>query len=166
MTRPSTVHERPRRGVTDEWYTPPEVFTALGLDFDLDPCHPRDRLAWVPALRTLSIDDNGLAVPWQGRVWLNPPYGPQTGLWLGKLADHGDGVALVFARTDTRWFQSCAARAQVVCMVEGRIRFVQPNGQRAGTAGAPSCLLAYGDECADAVSSCGLGLTFEARSTP
>lgn len=28
-----------------EWYTPPEIFAALGLTFDLDPCAPPYPLA-------------------------------------------------------------------------------------------------------------------------
>lgn len=151
-------HQR-TQGVTDEWYTPPAIFAALGLDFDLDPAAPRGGVEWVPARNYMSIDDNGLAEPWNGRVYLNPPYGAQTGKWLGKLADHGDGIALVFARTDTTWFQSCAPRATTVCFVAGRIRFIRPDG-RAGdyTGGAPSCLLGYGPVCGQAVERCGLGL--------
>lgn len=147
------------QGVTDEWYTPPSIFDALGIPFDLDPAAPRGGVDWVPASEHFSIDDNGLAKPWRGRVWLNPPYGSQTGIWLGKLADHGDGIALVFARTDTAWFQSCAARAWSICFVAGRIRFLRPDGTPGNyTGGAPSCLLAFGRECAVAVQDCGLGV--------
>lgn len=32
-------HE-PCIGQSDDWYTPPEIFTALALTFDLDPCPP------------------------------------------------------------------------------------------------------------------------------
>lgn len=153
--------------VTDEWYTPPSVFEALGLAFDLDPCAPRGGLPWIPARRFLSLDDNGLASTWRGRVWLNPPYGPQTGRWLAKLADHGDGVALVFARTDTTWFQDVAPRADAVCFVRGRIRFIRADG-RAGryTGGAPSALVGYGPAAAKAVARCGLGLTCTFADVP
>lgn len=151
-------HQR-TRGVTDEWFTPPSIFDALGLRFDLDPAAPRGGVSWVPAARSLSIDENGLAHPWSGRVWLNPPYGEQTGRWLGRLAEHGDGVALVFARTDTSWWQDCAPRADVVCFVRGRIRFLRPDGTAGRyTGGAPSALLAFGHECAAAVRRCGLGI--------
>ena len=40
-------HEPSIGGVTD-WYTPPEMFTALGLVFDLDPASPGPG-HWVPA---------------------------------------------------------------------------------------------------------------------
>jgi hypothetical protein len=139
-------HQR-SRGVTDEWYTPP------------DPCAPRGGVPWIPASRSLSIDDNGLLAPWSGRVWLNPPYGAQTGLWLGKMAEHGNGVALVFARTDTAWFQTCAPRAAAVCFIAGRIRFLRPDGTPGNyTGGAPSCLLGFGPTAMRAVEKCELGV--------
>lgn len=153
-------HQR-TQGVTDEWYTPPEIFrdALAGMTFSLDPCAPRGGVPWIPALDHFSIDDDGLAQPWHGRVWLNPPYGSQTGKWLGKLAEHGNGIALVFARTDTAWFQQCARRADSICFVAGRIRFVRPDGMKgAYTGGAPSCLLGFGRECARAVQVCGLGV--------
>ena len=40
-------HE-PSIGATSEWFTPPEIFDALGLTFDLDPCSPGAG-HWVPA---------------------------------------------------------------------------------------------------------------------
>jgi hypothetical protein len=32
-------HE-PSIGMSDDWFTPPEIFTALDLTFELDPCSP------------------------------------------------------------------------------------------------------------------------------
>jgi hypothetical protein len=62
-------------GATVEWYTPPEVFERLGLTFDLDPCAPAIGAEWIPAAKRYAIEagDNGLWLPWIGRVWLNPP---------------------------------------------------------------------------------------------
>lgn len=152
------VHER-SRGASVEWYTPPEVFQALGISFDLDPAAPTGGVPWVPAGRSFSQADDGLVQPWSGRVWLNPPYGPGIGRWLERLAAHGDGLSLVFARTDTRWYQEVLRRATAVCFVAGRLSFVRPDGDRAGTAGAPSVLLAFGLPCAIALSESGLGQT-------
>ncbi len=148
-------------GETNEWYTPVEIFIALNCYFDLDPAAPVGGVPWVPAGNHFSYHDDGLAQSWYGRVWLNPPYGPHTASWLAKLAAHGDGIALVFARTDVRWFQSIAARAAIVCFVAGRIRFVPPEpriGRNGHNAAAPSCLLAFGEDCADIVRASGLGL--------
>lgn len=151
-------------GGTNEWYTPPEIFTALDLTFDLDPCAPEGGVSWIPAERHYSIKDDGLLQPWEGRVWLNPPYGTATGSWVERLARHGNGIALVFARTDTIWGQAAIARASAVCFITGRLSFIAggDGDQRGHNAATASMLLAYGEVCAEALRTCGLGLTFTA----
>jgi hypothetical protein len=129
----------------------------LGLSFDLDPAAPRGGVPWVPAAHHFSTDDDGLSRPWHGRVWLNPPYGRQVGDWLERLAAHGDGMALVFARTDTDWFRRAFTSATAVCFISGRLRFVAGDGRAPGSAGAPSVLLAYGLSCAVALTAARLG---------
>jgi hypothetical protein len=152
-------HEAPV-GASTEWFTPPEIFEALGLTFDLDPAAPPGGVPWVPARRHFSVLEDGLAQPWLGRVWLNPPYDGQVDRWLARLAAHGDGLALAFARTDARWWQQRAPAATAVCFVAGRLAFVPGGGQPGGwTAGAPSALLAYGVPCAPALAASGLGQT-------
>lgn len=154
-------HDRRSARSTDEWYTPPSVFEALGIEFDLDPAAPKGGVPWIPAARHYARDQDGLTQPWQGRVWLNPPYGRATAAWLGRLADHGDGTALVFARTGTRWFHEQAIRATALCFIAGNLAFVRGDGHEGtSTAPAPSLLIAYGLPCAVAVSESGLGQTF------
>jgi hypothetical protein len=152
---------------TVEWWTPPHVFDALGLRFDLDPCAPPlPAASWIPAARRYSVADDGLAQPWTGRVWLNPPYGREAGRWVDRLADHGDGVALVFARTCARWAHRAMRRADLVCMVAGRLRFIDGRtGEPPDNAAAPSMLLAYGPECARAVAASRLGLALAPAPT-
>lgn len=172
-----------------DWYTPPELFAALGLDFDLDPCAPPLPAAdWIPARRRISLPQDGLAIDWQSyalappppkpsiltqteaatwpkeRIWCNPPYGEQTGKWVGKLAAHGRGIALVYVRSDTRWWQLCAAAAHAVCFIAGRVDFVPAHRNDVTKNVAPSCLLAYGADCAEALHKSGLGLTVDTNS--
>lgn len=129
-----------------DWYTPPSVFEALGLEFDLDPCAPKGGVPWIPAKRHFSIEDDGLAQPWQGSVWLNPPYGRFTAEWLAKMSAHAKGVALVFARTDTVWSHQHCRNASGFLFLRGRISFVDGLGVSAGSgAGAGSVLIAWGD---------------------
>jgi DNA N-6-adenine-methyltransferase Dam len=155
------LHERGWIAGSSEWYTPPHVFEALGIEFDLDPAAPPGGVPWIPARRCFTREDDGLRRQWRGRVWLNPPYGRETRVWLRRLADHGDGVALVFARTDTAWFRESTPRATAICFIAGRLRFVPGDGRgERSTAGAPSLLLAYGLPCAMAVAQSGLGQTF------
>jgi hypothetical protein len=152
------VHEA-TVGESVEWYTPPGVFEALGLAFDLDPASPAGGLPWVPARKIYTAADDGLTQPWKGRVWLNPPYGPGIGRWLERLAEHGNGIALVFNRSDTKWWQRVIPYASATCFIRGRLRFVGPDGQYAGSSPAPSLLVAFGLTCAIALNESGLGMT-------
>ncbi len=68
----------------DEWLTPPDLLACLG-EFDLDPCAPIVR-PWDTAKDHYTIENNGLRVPWFGRVWCNPPYGKHTASWLYRMA--------------------------------------------------------------------------------
>lgn len=142
---------------SDVWLTPPHIIRALGV-FDLDPCAAPSPRPWPTATRHIELPDNGLLAPWHGRVWLNPPYGLQTGAWLQKLADHGDGIALIFARTDTAaFFDHVWPKAFAVLFLRGRLRFCDRVGRVAKTSGgAPSCLIAYGASNAVALQSSGL----------
>lgn len=165
IDRPMSMGGRLHEGGSDEWYTPPGIFDALGLRFDLDPCAPKGGVAWIPADGHYSIEHDGLSQPWHGRVWLNPPYGAATAAWVQRLARHGDGIALVFARTDTAWAQAAIADAAAVCFVTGRLSFIAgaKGDQRGHNAAAASMLLAYGETCAEALRHAGLGLTFTAE---
>lgn len=149
-------------GGSVEWYTPPHVFEALGLTFDLDPCAPAGGVPWVPAINHYSLPDDGLLLPWAGRVWLNPPYGREARKWVDRLIEHGDGVALVFVRSDPAWGQRALASASAVCFIAGRLRFVAGDDREGPGHNAPvsSMLLAFGEVCADAVLRCGLGVSF------
>jgi hypothetical protein len=143
-------------GRTDEWLTPPPIIRALG-EFDLDPCSPVDR-PWSTATNHYSVLDDGLAQAWQGRVWLNPPYGQETGTWLARLAAHGNGIALIFARTETDMFHRWGwQKADAMLFLRGRIHFYDVRGNRAkGNAGGPSVLIAYGHQNATALRGSGL----------
>lgn len=142
-----------------EWYTPKFVFEALGIEFDLDPCSPGAGKSFVPALKHYTIEDDGLASEWFGTVWVNPPYGTQTPKWMKKLYEHGDGMALVFARTDVKWFQDYGADADAICFINGRVKFYQGNmTTQPGTPGTGSMILAYGPKAAAALSQAGLGV--------
>ena len=97
-------HQSPVMG-SDEWLTPPEILQCLGA-FDLDPCSPIKR-PWNTAIRHYTISDNGLMLPWEGRVWMNPPFGREAIKWMRRMVAHGDGIALIPARTETAMFYEC-----------------------------------------------------------
>lgn len=137
----------------DEWLTPPEIVQALGT-FDLDPCSPVTR-PWTTALNHYTEKDNGLLMPWKGRVWCKPPYGNQTGTWLERCALHGNAIALTFARTETKMFFSCVwNKADAILFIKGRLSFYHVTGEKGDSAGAPSVLIAYGKENAEILKNC------------
>lgn len=128
------------------WLTPPHILEALGR-FHLDPCAAPEPRPWETAAFHIAPPQNGLFEPWEGAVWLNPPYGTQTGRWLAKLADHGRGVALIFARTETEmFFEQVWERANALLFLRGRLTFCRPDGTPGEhNSGAPSVLVAYGE---------------------
>jgi len=96
---------------TDDWSTPIDFFQDIERrfgSFDLDPCSDHEN-AKADVYYTKAED--GLSKEWKGKVWMNPPYGKFTSKWLEKFIEHKNGIALVFARTDTLWFHNFAAKA-------------------------------------------------------
>ena len=139
----------------DEWLTPPEIIESLG-SFNLDPCSPINR-PWDTADKHLNINDDGLSQDWHGRVWCNPPYGRETFKWLNKLHQHGDGIGLIFARTETIGFHAeIWNKADAIFFFKGRLKFHRVDGTKGDTANAPSCLIAYGENNINAISESGL----------
>lgn len=141
----------------DEWLTPPDIVQSLG-EFDLDPCSPINR-PWPTAAQHLTIEDNGLAHEWHGRVWCNPPFGREAVKWLRRMAKHGNGIALIPARTETAMFyETVWSCADAVLFIKGRPHFHYVDGRRAPfNSGAPICLVAYGAANAKALEESGLG---------
>lgn len=128
----------------DDWLTPPEIIRVLG-PFDLDPCACSEPRPWPTAALHIARPDDGLHHPWEGRVWLNPPY-HDAARWLARMAAHGNGIALIFARTDTRMFQEFVwNRASGLLFIRNRLSFHAPNGSVgvAGRSTASSVLVAY-----------------------
>jgi len=138
----------------DEWLTPPHIIDSFPV-FDLDPCAPNVQ-PWKTANKKFSLPINGLNEDWFGRVWLNPPYGLETSKWLDNLSKHGNGIALIFARTETKmFFNHVWNKAHSVLFLEGRLYFHHVDGSKAkANAGAPSVLIAYGKESSSLLKSC------------
>ncbi len=130
-------------GETSTWLTPPHILEALG-QFDLDPCSPLNR-PWDTASNHYTVEDDGLMQPWFGRVWLNPPYGKEATPFMEKMAVHRDGIALLFARTETRMFQTLVfPYASSMLFLSGRLKFHRIDGSLASTSQSPSVLIGYG----------------------
>jgi phage N-6-adenine-methyltransferase len=126
-----------------EWETPLDLYAALAArfgGFDLDPAATS---ANAKCARYFTRAEDGLAQPWTGRVWLNPPYGREIGAWLKKAWESAQTTAelvvcLVPARTDTAWWHQWAARGEVEHL-KGRLRF----GGASSGAPFPSALVVF-----------------------
>lgn len=139
-------------GKTDEWYTPPHVFDALGVRFDVDVASPgRSVTPWIPAENFLMAC--GLGTKWEGFVWMNPPFGGRNGIapWLEKFFAHGSGIALAPDRTSAPWWQKFAPRADAILFVAPKIKFIGADGKPGTSPAQGTCLMAAGDFAASAL---------------
>lgn len=152
-----------KNNATHDWWTPPWIFETLGLDFDLDPASPEGGVPWIPAKKIYTAEEDGLIQDWQGMVWLNPPYGKHTSAWLNKMHQHRNGIALLFARTDCRWFHDFVIKADAILFLKGRVSFIDAQAiTKSQGAGAGSMLIAWGKDCVDALDTMsGKGILWE-----
>jgi integrase len=136
-----------------EWYTPAriaELARELMGAIDLDPASSDEAQQTIGASRHYTAADNGLAQPWYGRVYLNPPYGDMVRAFTARLVasyDAGDvseAIALLPARPDTQWFQPLYRFP--ICFWRGRVRFNRAGGQPAGSAPFPTVIVYLGSQ--------------------
>lgn len=144
-------HERPFKGETNDWITPQWIinaFNSLITDtfFDLDPCMSLTQ-PWMTARAGYTVKDDGLSKQWSGTVYCNPPYGTNVITWARRMADHGDGIMLIFARLETAtWQDVIFPNADGFLFPKRRITFCRPDGSTPnGSAGAPSAFVAFGE---------------------
>lgn len=161
---PVNCHPRPpgaqRKSTSVDILTPPDLLVALGAlrwsprggyrlgpePFDLDPSASLGQ-PWPTARVMYTVRDDGMQQAWCGEAWLNAPYGTHLYAWLARLASHGDGLALLYARTDTAGFHAHVwSKADAVYFLEGRLWFCEPGSGRQlpHNCGGPMCLVAYG----------------------
>lgn len=145
------------RAQSVDYFTEQWIIDALGgaPSFDLDPATAL--LAPNQTARAICTrEDDGLRQSWDGRVWLNPPYtNRDLHAFMMKLARHGRGTALIFARTETRaFFETVWREASGLLFLEGRLHFLTQDGVRlSANAGAPSVLVAYGADDMDILAA-------------
>jgi len=95
MNAQDHLFSAPQVAVTNEdWYTPKWIFETLEVEFDLDVSAPPGGVPWIPAARYFTKADDGLLQPWEGRVWMNPPFS-KTKPWVEKFMAHRLGIALL-----------------------------------------------------------------------
>lgn len=148
-------HHEISHETSDDYYTPPFIFEALGLSFDMDVCSPPGGAPWIPAQRFLSVIDDGLETPWEGRVWMNPPYSKPTP-WINKWLAHGNGIGLL-PMSKAAWFNKIWERGDVAFIsLINTLAFMTPDGQTKGIF-MPTVLVGIGDDNIEAMTGSGLG---------
>jgi phage N-6-adenine-methyltransferase len=76
---------------TVEWPTPQDSFDRLDAEFGPFTLDPAATPANAKCARYFTLDDDGLAQEWTGRVFMNPPYGRPLAGWaqgVGGVANH------------------------------------------------------------------------------
>jgi DNA N-6-adenine-methyltransferase (Dam) len=155
-TQPALFGIEQQELTSDDYYTPRWVFDAMGLTFDLDVCAPPGGIPWIPAARYFTQADDGLAQPWDGRVWMNPPFSG-TGRWVDRFIAHGNGVCII-PHSRSRWHARLWATDAA---------FVDPNSEHAPSmfqfiregvetnVYMPVFMAAFGDECVEVLHHIG-----------
>ena len=139
---------------SDEHYTPKYLFDALGLEFDIDVAAPIGGPPFTPCKTWYDTQTDGLASPWHGLVFMNPPYSAMTP-WVHKWLEHGNGIALLpFALS--KWMNTLSASCATMLILPHNFAFVRPGGAKR-TINYLTGLWAVGDEAKQALQQSGLG---------
>ncbi len=112
---------------SDDCYTPRWVFDAMGLEFDLDVAAPPGGPWHVPAKAYYTAEDDGLAQPWNGLVWCNPPYSNYTP-WAERFARHDRMALMGICLPEVRWFPIAFAAADALALIS--CDFVRPDNSK------------------------------------
>jgi len=114
---------------SDDYYTPRWIFDAAGLLFDMDVAAPVDpTYRTCPARRYLTPLEDGLSQPWEGLVWMNPPYSAAKSS-VERFVAHRCGLALVLP-TRSPWVGPLLRSADAVALLN--VAFLRP-GRELGT---------------------------------
>ena len=142
-----------RQGSTVEWYTPLDIVeaarTAMG-SIDLDPATNEGNHTNAETFFTKNT--NGLDKPWNGNVWLNPPYGKGFASWMHKAnSECASGrtnqiICLIPVRTNAGWFQSLGGFGVSICFPRS-IKFIDGSTMLQSTTAAmmPNLIAYFGD---------------------
>lgn len=176
MLRSQNVHVSNNSG-ENEWYTPPNIIEAARLamgSIDLDPASSEIANRTVRAGKFYTAADDGLAQPWHGNVWLNPPYSrPLIDQYAARLAASfrdkqiNQACALVNNATETNWFLEMGLYASALCLLARRVKFIDVHGNATGAPLQGQVIIYLGNAVERFFNRfCGLGSVWVKHSQP
>jgi hypothetical protein len=132
------------------WITPQWLIDLIGVS-DLDPCGyygPDGNPIVQTARNYIVFPEDGLKAHWDGSVYCNPPY-DDNARWLRKCVDYhrvtgNDVIILIFAKTETDYFQNTAHEASAINFIRRRVKFLTAEGRIQGSPTHASVLIALG----------------------
>jgi hypothetical protein len=146
----------PQQGTTsDDYYTPKWIFDALGIEFDLDVACPPGGPIYTPCKSFYTQETDGLASPWTGRVWMNPPFS-KTAPWVDKWINHGNGIALLPVVKHSKWTEQLWD-SDALCLWINRVVIKFHHKEKETEIFTIVWLWAIGDECINALQRSNLG---------
>ncbi len=108
-------------------YCTPSVLTEMLPLVDLDPAS--NERSTIRARRSICLPDDGLARPWSGTVWCNPPYS-NVGAWVDHAIDcardGGEVLMLIKADSTTKWWAAAIESGATPIAFRRRITFGLP----------------------------------------
>ena len=146
-----------RTNKTDDWLTPPELVRSLGA-FDLDPCGSARQSSDLAATVYRLPEQNGLLLPWSGRVWCNPPFS-QMIAWAQRFAVHANGVMICPARYQYGWTRVLWATADAILLLHKEVRWIAADGVSKLGSIFDFMLVGYGPANTEALRKSGLAGT-------
>jgi hypothetical protein len=135
---------------SDDYWTPKWIFDALGVKFDLDVACPPQGPPHTPAKAFYTQETDGLASPWWGNVWMNPPFSNSTP-WVRKFMQHANGVCLVpFSKS--KWCSELWQDAHGIAILPPNLKFDSDHA-KTGSIFMPTIMAAYGKSNLEALKN-------------
>ena len=128
-----------QRNNTEEWYTPTDIIDKVHVvlgEIDLDPASNPIANEVVKAKRIYTKEDNGLEQGWNGKVFLNPPFGSEKiSQFVDKLISEfqsgnvSEAILLTESLSQPKWFISAIRACDAVFMAADRFYYWDGNDE-------------------------------------
>ena len=139
----------------NEWYTPKPYIEAarevMGV-IDLDPASSEPANRIVEANTFFSHETDGRKQRWFGNVWMNPPYSqPLISEFCDLLVASyksktiTQACVLVNNATETTFYQNMLKSCVAICLIKGRVKFIDKNGMESGAPLQGQTILYFGE---------------------